>query len=204
MLGHNGAGKTTALRIAAGLKSPSRGRVLLFGRDAKGLGAARRAGAGMALVPEGVSGLFPTLTVRQNLEAIERPQRDGQEGWATVEERLREAFHEVLVDRLDQVAGSMSGGQRQMLAISLALLRRPSVLLLDEPSTGLAPIVVDAIFDVVSEVGRRTGTAVLLVEQDVAHALKIATRVVIVQSGEVVAAFPREQCPPPTELWRYF
>ena len=98
----------------------------------------------------------------------------------------------------------MSGGQRQMLAISLALLRRPSVLLLDEPSTGLAPILVDAIFDVVGEVAGRTGTGILLVEQDVAHALKIATRIVVVQSGEVVAEFARENCPPPTELWRYF
>ena len=204
MLGHNGAGKTTALRIAAGLKSPSRGRVRLFGRDARGMSAARRAGAGMAFVPDGVRGLFPTLTVRQNLDAIARPNRHRNGDWESVEEHLREAFRPVLVDRLDQVAGSMSGGQRQMLAISLALLRRPSVLLLDEPSTGLAPIIVDSIFDVVRDVGSRTGTAVLLVEQDVTHALKIATRVVIVQSGEVVVMFPRAECPPATELWRHF
>jgi ABC-type branched-subunit amino acid transport system ATPase component len=115
-----------------------------------------------------------------------------------------EAFREVLVDRSDQVAGSMSGGQRQMLAISVALIRRPKVLLLDEPSTGLAPAAVKRIFDVIAGLSRRLGMGILVVEQDVAAALQIAARVVILQSGAVVAKFTREACPPATELWRYF
>jgi branched-chain amino acid transport system ATP-binding protein len=205
VLGHNGAGKTTALRVVAGLKSPSAGSVHLMSKDVGGLGASKRALTGLALVPEGVSGIFPSLTVRQNLDAIERRRTNGDRaGWSQVETRLHEAFSDVLVDRVDQLAGSMSGGQRQMLAISLALLRRPTVLLLDEPSTGLAPIIVERIFEVIDDLVKATGTAVLLVEQDITHALKIATRVVVVRSGAIIAEFSHDECPSSTELWRLF
>jgi branched-chain amino acid transport system ATP-binding protein len=150
------------------------------------------------LVPEGVQGIFPTLTVRQNL-AI-----GGDAGHPELGGALRDAFGEVLVDRMDQIAGSMSGGQRQMLAISIALSRRPAVLLLDEPSTGLAPVIVERIFATVAELAPRLGTAVLIVEQDVASALAVSDRIAVLQSGTVVAEFSRAECPPPTELWRFF
>jgi branched-chain amino acid transport system ATP-binding protein len=207
MLGNNGAGKTTTLRIAAGLKAASAGTVRLYGEDVARRSASRRALDGLGLVPEGVKGIFPSLTVRQNLNAIQRrtsSEQHGEGDWASIEAQLREAFADVLVDRIDQVAGSMSGGQRQMLAISLALMRHPTVLLLDEPSTGLAPLIIDRIFAVVARLAKSTGTAVLVVEQDVARALKIADRVVIVRTGSVVADFPREQSPPSTELWHLF
>jgi branched-chain amino acid transport system ATP-binding protein len=204
LLGHNGAGKTTALRVAVGLKRPESGSVHMLGEDMGRAGCSARARTGMALVPEGVSGLFPTLTVRENMSVAKSTIRPGVASVSDIEGELREAFREVLVDRSDQIAGSMSGGQRQMLAISLALIRRPAVLLLDEPSTGLAPAVVKRIFDVIAGLSRRIGMGILVVEQDVAAALQIAARIVILQSGAVVAKFTRETCPPPTELWRYF
>jgi branched-chain amino acid transport system ATP-binding protein len=204
LLGHNGAGKTTALRVVVGLKRPEAGTVCLLGHDIARLRCSARARAGLALVPEGAAGIFPTLTVRQNLAAATPAGRSGVAHEADIESKLEAAFGEVLVDRADQIAGSMSGGQRQMLAISLALIRRPSVLLLDEPSTGLAPAVVQRIFSVVADLSDQTGTAVVIVEQDVAAALKIATRIVILQSGKLVVEYSRETCPPATELWRYF
>jgi ABC-type branched-subunit amino acid transport system ATPase component len=204
LLGHNGAGKTTTLRVAVGLKRPLAGTVWLLGRDIARLRCSARARAGLALVPEGVSGIFPTLTVRQNLAAARPALNSRAAEDVGVKTKLEAAFGEVLVDRADQVAGSMSGGQRQMLAISLALIRRPSVLLLDEPSTGLAPSVVQRIFSAVADLTRQTGAAVVIVEQDVAAALKIATRILIMQSGNVVAEYSRETCPPATELWRFF
>lgn len=206
VVGHNGAGKTTALRVIAGLKRQRLGRVRINGQTVDRLGAAGRARLGLAMVPEGVSGLFPTLTVRQNLEAIHvYAGHDGSAAhWDRIGKQLKDAFSEVLVDRLDQVAGSMSGGQRQMLAISLALIRHPSVLLLDEPSTGLAPVVVKRIFAVIQSVAQATNTAVVLAEQNLAAALEIATRIVVVQSGRPVAAFSRAEFPAATEVWRYF
>jgi branched-chain amino acid transport system ATP-binding protein len=204
LLGHNGAGKTTALRVAVGLKRPTAGSVYMLGEQIDQMRCSARARTGMALVPEGVSGLFPTLTVRENMTVAKSAIRPDGTSVSDVEDELREAFREVLVDRSEQVAGSMSGGQRQMLAISVALIRRPKVLLLDEPSTGLAPAVVKRIFDVIAGLSRRLGMGILVVEQDVAAALQIAARVVILQSGAVVAKFTREACPPATELWRYF
>ncbi len=212
MLGHNGAGKTTALRVAAGVKAPDSGSVRLDGSDVARLGASARARAGVALMPEGVAGIFPTLTVAQNLAAI--AQRGDRGSAATEAEKiaapfdvmgiLRGVFADVLVERRDQVAGSMSGGQRQMLAVSIALARNPTVLLLDEPSTGLAPLVVERIFRTVADIAAETQTAVVIVEQDIANALKIATRVEILHTGRIVASFKRDEFPAVTELWHYF
>jgi branched-chain amino acid transport system ATP-binding protein len=203
LFGHNGAGKTTALRIAVGLKRPLAGSVALLGNDLGRMSCSARTRSGLALVPEGVAGIFPTLTVRQNLAAAE-PATRARRGDVDIEANLREAFGEVLVERMDQVAGSMSGGQRQMLAISLALIRRPAVLLLDEPSTGLGPSVVQRIFTVVRELSEKAGTAVVIVEQDVAAALQVADRIAILQSGILVGEYTRESCPLPTELWKFF
>lgn len=205
VVGHNGAGKTTALRVAAGLKTPSEGSTFQSGRDLRGMSASARARGGLGLVPEGVAGLFPTLTVRENLDAVQvYAEAKDPDGWAHVEAEMRALFATVLEDRSGQVAGSMSGGQRQMLAIALALTRRPSVLLLDEPSTGLGPAIVGTIFKVLETLVASTSTAVVLVEQNLADALKVAHRVVVVQSGRAVATFPRDNFPPATELWKYF
>lgn len=205
VLGHNGAGKTTALKVIAGLKVPRSGTVAMDGRPLKGMPTFARTRRGLGVVPEGVAGLFPTLTVRQNLAAVVpcegNPQTDA---WDKMQEHLNELFGEVLVDKADQVAGSMSGGQRQMLAISMALARRPTVLLLDEPSTGLAPMIVERILRVVETLVKTTPTSVVLVEQNLANALKVSSRAVIVQSGSIAAEFTRDEFPDPTELWRYF
>jgi branched-chain amino acid transport system ATP-binding protein len=199
LLGHNGAGKTTAMRVATGLTRARAGKVRLGSRELGHMNAAARSRAGLSLVPQGVEGLFKTLTVRQNLEAA-RPRSYDK----AMETRLLEAFGDVLVNRQNQVAGSMSGGQQQILAISLALLRSPSVLLLDEPSTGLAPSVVKRILRIVSELALQEDTTIVIAEQDIAAALSVASRVCILQSGQLVADFAREECPPPTELWHYF
>jgi branched-chain amino acid transport system ATP-binding protein len=199
LLGHNGAGKTTAMRVASGLTRQRSGTVRLGGLDLGRMPASSRSRAGLSLVPQGVVGLFKSLTVSQNMEAA-RPRDHDQ----AMEDRLREAFSDVLVNRGNQVAGTMSGGQQQILAISLAQLRSPSVLLLDEPSTGLAPSVVKRILEMVAELARQERTTVMLAEQDVAAALTVCSRVCILQSGNLVADFARADCPPPTELWRYF
>ena len=192
LFGHNGAGKTTMLRVACGLKSASAGEVHLGGKKVTG-NASARARLGLSLVPEGVRGIFPTLTVRQNLDAA-RPRGVSTE---RIEETLADAFGDVLVERMDQPAHSMSGGQRQMLAISLALIRQPSVLLLDEPSTGLAPAVVRRIFQLLADLPERP--AMVIVEQDLPAALQVASRVLVLRSGEFAAEFDRADCPDPTE-----
>jgi branched-chain amino acid transport system ATP-binding protein len=204
VLGHNGAGKTSALRVAAGLKAPTSGSVSMFGVKLDGVRTYARARMGMGFVPEGVSGLFPTLTIRQNLAAVRPTANENSAAWQTMEDHIRELFGEVLVNKVDNVAGSMSGGQRQMLAIAMALRRRPSLLLLDEPSTGLAPIVVERILRVVETLVKTTSASVVLVEQNFANALRVSSRTVIVQSGRVKAELTHDQFPEPTELWRYF
>jgi len=199
LLGHNGAGKTTAMRVASGLTKVKSGQVRLGGLEMVKMNAAARSRAGLSMVPQGVVGLFKTLTVQQNMQAARPTNHD-----VLMEQRLLDGFEDVLVQRKDQTAGTMSGGQQQILAISLALLRSPSVLLLDEPSTGLAPTVVKRILKMVSDLAQAEGTTVIIAEQDIASALTVATRVCILQSGELVADFARAECPPPTELWRYF
>lgn len=205
VLGHNGAGKTTALRVIAGLKASRSGTVSMGGVPLKGMSTNARTRRGMGVVPEGVAGLFPTLTVRQNLAAVvpcvDNPRT---EAWQKMDDHLTDIFAEVLVERRDQVAGSMSGGQRQMLAIAMALARRPTVLLLDEPSTGLAPLIVGRILKVVETLVQTTPTSVVLVEQNLANALKVSSRALVVQSGRIAAEFTRDEFPDPTELWKYF
>ena len=205
VLGHNGAGKTTALRVIAGLKVPTAGSINMDGVSLVGMPTYARSRLGLGVVPEGVSGLFPTLTVRQNLEAVvpctDNPRTDA---WSKMDDHLKDIFSEVLVDRTQQIAGSMSGGQRQMLAIAMALARRPKVLLLDEPSTGLAPFVVERILKVIQTLVHTTPTSVVLVEQNLSNALKVSSRAIVVQSGRIATEFTQGDFPSPTELWRYF
>ena len=181
VIGPNGAGKTTLVRAIAGLERAAAGSVALMGRDITTLATHRRVQAGIAMVPQGRR-VFPESSVRMNLWAGAFARRD-----AAIDEdmeRILELFGP-LRDRLDQLAGVLSGGEQQMLAVGRAMMSRPRLLLLDEPSMGLAPLIVGRIFDALAELAR-VGTTMLLVEQNVARALQIAQRVYVLRVGEVV------------------
>ena len=177
LLGPNGAGKTTLLRVASGLLRPTRGRLLLDGRDVTGRSPHRLAADGVCHVPEG-RGIFRKLTVGDNLRlqaaATSAP-------WASV---VREAFPR-LHERLAQTAGSLSGGEQQMLALARARMTEARVVLLDEVSLGLAPNIVDAVYEHLRALAE-AGTAMLLVEQYAHRALALADYVVVLRKGEVV------------------
>jgi branched-chain amino acid transport system ATP-binding protein len=180
LLGPNGAGKTTLLRVAAGLLRPQRGQILIGGEDATRRAPHARARSGLCMIPEG-RGIFPALTVRENLRLQVPPW-----GADTDVERALEAFP-ILGERLDQRAGSMSGGQQQMLALSRCWLARPACVLLDEVSTGLAPRVVDEIYEALRRLAAG-GTALVLVEQHVDRALALADRVQLLDRGRTAFA----------------
>ena len=177
LLGPNGAGKTTLLSVVAGLHPLKAGQVHWAGKDLGRLGPDARARAGMTLIPER-RGIFPQLTVRENLATFAGD--DGDDGPAL-------AAFPVLAQRMTQRAGSLSGGEQQMLAMSRALLKKPRLLLLDEISFGLAPRVTRQLFDVVAELAR-TGTTVVLVEQYLSDALRLADVVYVLARGEVAFA----------------
>jgi branched-chain amino acid transport system ATP-binding protein len=177
LLGPNGAGKTTLLRVASGLLRPRRGRVLLSGVDVTRRPPHQLARRGLCHVPEG-RGVFPALTVRENLNLQSQAGKEAESI-----ERAIEAFPR-LGERLNQLAGTMSGGEQQMLALARAYIQSPTVVLLDEVSLGLAPKVVDEIFEFLDRL-RETGAALLLVEQYVNRALALADRVYLLNRGEV-------------------
>jgi branched-chain amino acid transport system ATP-binding protein len=176
LLGANGAGKTTAMRVAAGLLAASSGQVLLAGEDVTGRPANQRTRRGLCLIPEG-RGIFRSLTVRENL-ALQVPP------WSENSIDPAMAVFPVLRTRLNQVAGTLSGGQQQMLALARCYLSEPSVVLLDELSTGLAPLVVREIFETMSSLAA-TGIAMLIVEQYVSQALALAGTAYILNQGQV-------------------
>jgi branched-chain amino acid transport system ATP-binding protein len=177
LLGANGAGKTTLLRVASGLHAPDAGAVRLAGEDVTGQPAHARAERGLCHVPEG-RGIFPSLTVRQNVVLHAAPGCED----AALETAV--AAFPVLGRRLEQVAGTLSGGEQQMLALSAARVRNPSVVLLDEVSMGLAPKVIDEIFGFLTELAAQ-GAALLVVEQYVPRALALADYVYVLRQGEV-------------------
>jgi len=183
VVGANGAGKSTVLRAIAGLNRIDAGSIELDGRPIHGLPAHRRVPLGMSLVPEGRH-LFPRLTVRRNLELGAFTRSDKGEIRESLEMVL-ETFP-FLREREQQLAGTLSGGEQQMLAIGRGLMSRPRLLLLDEPSWGVAPMLVARIFETIQAINR-TGVAVLLVEQNVQRALSIAHRATVIQTGRVVA-----------------
>jgi len=181
LLGSNGAGKTTTLRCICGVVPPRNGEVLFKGESLVRAPAAERAGMGIALVPEGRE-LWPQLTVRENLELGAYHGRARTRAKQNLD-RVNTLFPRLL-ERKSQVAGSLSGGEQQMCAIARALMSEPSLLLLDEPSLGLAPIVVDQMFDVIRQL-HSSGMTILLVEQNLAAALEIATRGYVIETGQV-------------------
>ena len=186
LIGANGAGKTTTLKALAGLLAPAGGRVTYEGADITGVPAHALVGRGLALVPEG-RGVFPRLTIEENLLMGAYSRRDTagirddvDRGYALFP-RLRE--------RRTQLAGTLSGGEQQMLAIARALMSRPRLLLLDEPSMGLAPIMVQKIFETIRRVSAE-GTTLLLVEQNAKVALEISDRGYVMESGRIVLSGP--------------
>jgi branched-chain amino acid transport system ATP-binding protein len=178
VLGPNGAGKTTVLRVVSGLLRPSAGTVLLGGEDVTRARPYARARRGLCHIPEG-RGIYPTLTVRENLVLY---ARQGEE--ATALDRATSAFP-VLGEKLRQPAGLLSGGQQQMLSLVRAYLTDTKVVIVDEASMGLAPVVVDKIFEFLAQIAA-SGTALLLVEQYVSRALALADRVYLLNKGGVV------------------
>jgi branched-chain amino acid transport system ATP-binding protein len=182
LIGPNGAGKTTLLRTLAGLLSPARGTILLDGHRVEREPGHRRVELGLALVPEGRR-LFTTMTVLENLELGAYTSRARAARRATLEWVF--SIFPILRERRDQLAGTLSGGQQQMVAIARALMSRPRLLLLDEPSLGLAPVVVETIFEVIRQINAE-GVTVLLVEQNARAALQLATRGYVIENGRIV------------------
>jgi branched-chain amino acid transport system ATP-binding protein len=180
LLGANGAGKTTTLRTVSSLLKPVSGSVRFDGRRVDSLSAHEVVGVGIGHVPEGRR-VFPTMTVQENLQmGAYRDRTHLKED----SERILEMFP-VLADRRKQDAGTLSGGEQQMLAIGRALMGRPRLLLLDEPSMGLAPLIVARIFEIIRQIND-TGTTVLLVEQNASQALRLAGRGYVLANGEIV------------------
>ena len=183
LVGANGAGKSTTLLALSGLVKKTSGRVLFAGQDITALSPHKIVAGGVVQVAEGRATLT-TLTVRDNLELGGYTRRDGAAARAADLERIYALFP-VLKDRADGLAGNLSGGEQQMLAIGRALMAKPRVLLLDEPSMGLAPIIVQDIFRTLREINKQ-GLTIFLVEQNVRQALKIADRAYVIETGSIV------------------
>jgi len=189
LIGANGAGKTTTLRAVSGLEKPAGGTVIFKGQDITGIPAHQLVARGISHVPEGRK-IFPTLTVRENLEMA---------GWTVkskdeVKRRMEEVFELLprIKERIGQLGGTLSGGEQQMLAVGRAMVTGGDILLLDEPSMGLAPVLVDEIFDKIVQINKR-GTTVLLVEQNATEALEIADFAYVLEVGYTTISGPAKQ-----------
>ena len=185
LIGANGAGKSTTLNTVSGLLKPRSGLISFEGKGIVGIGASRIVGLGMALCPEGRR-VFQQMTVRENLEmgGYSRPNDE-------IPASLEDVFKRFprLKEREKQIAGTLSGGEQQMLAMGRALMSKPKLLMLDEPSMGLAPILVEQIFDVIKEL-HAAGTTILLVEQNAQMALSIADRAYVLGTGRITISGP--------------
>ena len=185
LIGANGAGKSTTLNTIAGLLKPRQGSIALDGMPVNGTGASKMVYRGLSLCPEGRR-IFQQMTVRENLEmgAFSRPAEE-------IAGSMEEMFQRFprLKEREKQIAGTLSGGEQQMLAMARALMSRPKLLMLDEPSMGLAPILVDQIFEIIQEL-HRSGATILLVEQNAQMALSVADRAYVMETGVISMSGP--------------
>lgn len=189
LIGSNGAGKTTAMRVISGLLAPKEGHVMLDGIDITRSRASERVARGLVMVPEGRM-VFAAMTVEENLRVASLPARVRKH----VEANLGQAFERFprLAERRGQLAGTLSGGEQQMLAIGRALMAEPSVLLLDEPTLGLAPIMADAVFETISSlVGE--GITIVIAEQDIGRTLSAAEHAYVLENGRVTNQGPGHQ-----------
>jgi len=183
LIGANGAGKTTMLKTISGLRPVSSGQIIFNGEDISKMPAHKRADLGLSQAPEG-RGIFIGMSVLENLEMGKYNRKNRK---AEMNEDLDKVFHLFprLKERISQVGGTLSGGEQQMLAIGRALMARPKVLLLDEPSMGLAPLMIANIFNIITEINK-SGTTILLVEQNAQQALQRAHRAYVLEVGHVV------------------
>jgi branched-chain amino acid transport system ATP-binding protein len=196
IFGHNGAGKTTLLRCGLGDVDEVSGSIT-YNSEAIVPGAVyRNARRGIGFVPQGHN-VFRDLTVAQNLKMAGLLHDQGY-----IEEVYR--LFPVLLERRAQIAGSLSGGQQQMLAVGMALMTRPTILMLDEPTTGLAPIIVQDMFRSLMEINRTTGTALVLVEQNVAAALRLVDRAIVLKTGGIIFDGPSAELARQEDMWRWF
>jgi ABC-type branched-subunit amino acid transport system ATPase component len=198
-LGHNGAGKTTTLKSVMGVLRPSAGEVLFDGERIDRLSVADRVALGLRLLPEG-RGIFPDLSVAENIDVV-AARNVGAGAMFDVPDVYK--LFPVLEERRTTRAGSMSGGQQQMLALSLAILGTPRCLMLDEPSIGLAPNLVERMFQQVRDVCKSHAMTAVLVEQNVAAAMKIADRVIIMNNGQIVFDGNPDEARA-SNFWHYF
>ncbi len=182
LIGANGAGKSTTLMSICGIVPPREGSIRFKERELRGMDTDRIVGFGISQVPEGRH-IFPHLTVRENLDMGAFLRRDKAEISRDIE-YVYELFP-ILAERRNQAGGTLSGGEQQMLAISRALMARPTLLLLDEPSLGLAPLIVQQIFEIISQINRENGTTIFLVEQNAFQALKVANRGYVMETGTI-------------------
>lgn len=190
VLGHNGAGKSTTLKTILGLLPARSGQVRFAGQPWANGDPVENVRRGMALVPQG-RGVFPDLTVLENLMLGAYTQRDA----AATAARMREVMElfPILDERRKQRAGNLSGGQQQMVAVGMALMPRPRLMMMDEPSIGLAPVLVQKVLETARMINRRFGTAIILVEQNIKTALGVADRAYVMKSGRVVLEKPASE-----------
>jgi branched-chain amino acid transport system ATP-binding protein len=190
LLGANGAGKTTTLNVISGMVMPTAGKVRFQGRSMQGLGSDRVVAAGISQVPEGRE-IFRDMTVHENLVIGAQLRRD-RAGIAQDIETMT-GYFPILAKRFKQLAGTMSGGEQQMLLIARALMARPKLLLLDEPSLGLSPLLVQQIFDIIVRLHRDEKLTLLIVEQNAAVALAVSQYAYILENGEIAAEGPSSE-----------
>jgi branched-chain amino acid transport system ATP-binding protein len=201
LVGHNGAGKTTLLRAISGLVGVAKGSVTMGGRDLRRYSSARRARLGLGMVPDaGRGAVFSPLTVRENLRVAQDLSSRGIE---VSYDEVRKLFPP-LFEHLANSAGDLSGGERQMLAIAMSLLREPRFLLLDEPSVGLAPLRVTDAMNALRSIVDTFGIGILLVEQNVQAALRVADRIVVLKNGMILREFVPSEIGSVHELWELF